>query len=220
MLMGVIVDVVGERDERSRANNAVASACVDCGAGVILMTGTPAGDARHMVAGIGFKAQASLIVNLTIGLADKSWNLPSRRRMDPVRAGCTRSGDVVTSAVSKRSRDAGINLQNVTTAISFLTQRTAEQLENITIMCDGQQVHECTDSEQMVALLQSGRAVFGVSVGSLWKQIRETLAHEEYVDLTTMPSMMGGNRPVDDITAMRMRKNFEAQHQTRAAASL
>ena len=116
--------------------------------------------------------------------------------------------------------DAGINLQNVTTAISFLTQRTAEQLENITIMCDGQQVHECTDSEQMVALLQSGRAVFGVSVGSLWKQIRETLAHEEYVDLTTMPSMMGGNRPVDDITAMRMRKNFEAQHQTRAAASL
>ena len=108
----------------------------------------------------------------------------------------------------------------MTTAISFLTQRTAEQFENITIMCDGQQVHECTDSEQMVALLQSGRAVFGVSVGSLWKQIRETLAHEEYVDLTTVPSMMGGNRPVDDITAMRMRKNFEAQHQTRAAASL
>jgi DNA-binding transcriptional MerR regulator len=122
--------------------------------------------------------------------------------------------DVVILAVSKRLLDAGINLQNVTTAISFLTQRTAEQLENITIMCDGQQVHECTDSEQMVALLQSGRAVFGVSVGSLWKQIRETLAHEEYVDLTTMPSMMGGNRPVDDITAMRMRKNFEAQHQT------
>lgn len=128
--------------------------------------------------------------------------------------------DVVILAVSKRLLDAGINLQNVTTAISFLAQRTAEQLENITIMCDGQQVHECTDSERMVALLQSGRAVFGVSVGSLWKQIRETLAHEEYVDLTTMPSMMGGNRPVDDITAMRMRKNFEAQHQTRAAASL
>ena len=83
--------------------------------------------------------------------------------------------DVVILAVSKRLLDAGINLQNVTTAISFLTQRTVEQLENITIMCDGQQVHECTDSEQMVALLQSGRAVFGVSVGSLWKQIRETL---------------------------------------------
>ena len=138
---------------------------------------------------------------------------------------CKKAAAFVTAsneedAVSKRLLDAGINLQNVTTAISFLTQRTAEQLENITIMCDGQQVHECTDSEQMVALLQSGRAVFGVSVGSLWKQIRETLAHEEYVDLTTMPSMMGGNRPVDDITAMRMRKNFEAQHQTRAAASL
>lgn len=34
--------------------------------------------------------------------------------------------DVVILAVSKRLLDAGINLQNVTTAISFLTQRTAE----------------------------------------------------------------------------------------------
>lgn len=47
MLMGVIVDVVGERDERSRANNAVASACVDCGAGgVIPRDRHSAGDAR------------------------------------------------------------------------------------------------------------------------------------------------------------------------------
>ena len=78
--------------------------------------------------------------------------------------------DVVILAVSKRLLDAGINLQNVTTAIGFLAQRTPEQLAGITIMCDGQNVHECTDSEQMVALLQSGRAVFGVSVGSLWHQ--------------------------------------------------
>ena len=85
----------------------------------------------------------------------------------------------------------------MTTAIGFLAQRTPEQLAGITIMCDGQNVHECTDSEQMVALLQSGRAVFGVSVGSLWHQIKEALEHEEYVDLTKTPASTDTNRNRD-----------------------
>ena len=32
----------------------------------------------------------------------------------------------------------GVNLQNVTAAIGFLTQHTTDQLANVTIMCDGQ----------------------------------------------------------------------------------
>ena len=85
-------------------------------------------------------------------------------------------------------------------------------------MCDGQNVHECTDSEQMVALLQSGRAVFGVSVGSLWHQIKEALEHEEYVDLTKTPASTDTNRPIDDIAAIRMRKKLESRRKSRAAA--
>ncbi len=126
--------------------------------------------------------------------------------------------DVVILAVSKRLLDAGINLQNVTTAIGFLAQRTPEQLAGIIIMCDGQNVHECTDSEQMVALLQSGRAVFGVSVGSLWHQIKKALEHEEYVDLTKTPASTDTNRPIDDIAAIRMRKKLESRRKSRAAA--
>ena len=114
--------------------------------------------------------------------------------------------------------DAGINLQNVTTAIGFLTQRTIEQLEGITIMCDGQEVHECTTSEQMIELLQSGKAIFGVSVGSLWRQIKDALGHEEYVDLTKLQTSTDGKRPIDDIAAMRMRKKLEAQRKARAAS--
>ena len=71
--------------------------------------------------------------------------------------------DVVILAVSKKLLDAGVNLQNVTTAIGFLMQRDVDQLEHVTIMCDGEEVHECTTSDQMIALLQSGKAVFGVS---------------------------------------------------------
>ena len=89
--------------------------------------------------------------------------------------------DVVILAVSKRLLDAGINLQNVTTAIGFLAQR-------------------------------------GVSVGSLWHQIKKALEHEEYVDLTKTPASTDTNRPIDDIAAIRMRKKLESRRKSRAAA--
>ncbi|NMM97958.1 MerR family transcriptional regulator [Bifidobacterium olomucense] len=119
--------------------------------------------------------------------------------------------DVVILAVSKKLLDAGVNLQNVTAAIGFLTQRTTAQLADVTIMCDGQTVHECTTSEQMLELLRSGKAVFAVSVGSLWHQIAVALDHEDYVDLKNQPSTGRTVRPIDELTAMRMRKKIEAQ---------
>lgn len=126
--------------------------------------------------------------------------------------------DVVILAVSKRLLDAGVNLQNVTAAIGFLSRRTTAQLADVTIMCDGQQVYECTTSEQMLDLLRSGKAVFGVSVGSLWHEIDEALEHEDYVDLASKPVALSSGRPIDDLTAMRMRKKLEAQRAARQAA--
>ena len=126
--------------------------------------------------------------------------------------------DVVILAVSKRLLDAGVNLQNVTAAIGFLSRRTTVQLADVTIMCDGQQVYECTTSEQMLNLLRSGKAVFGVSVGSLWHEIDEALEHEDYVDLASKPAALSSGRPIDELTAMRMRKKLEAQRAARQAA--
>lgn len=126
--------------------------------------------------------------------------------------------DVVILAVSKRLLDAGVNLQNVTAAIGFLSRRTTAQLADVTIMCDGQQVYECTTSEQMLDLLRSGKAVFGVSVGSLWHEIDEALEHEDYVDLASKPAALSSGRPIDELTAMRMRKKLEAQRAARQAA--
>lgn len=125
--------------------------------------------------------------------------------------------DVVILAVSKRLLDAGVNLQNVTAAIGFLSRRTTAQLADVTIMCDGQQVYECTTSEQMLNLLRSGKAVFGVSVGSLWHEIDEALEHEDYVDLASKPAALSSGRPIDELTAMRMRKKLEAQRAARQA---
>ena len=58
----------------------------------------------------------------------------------------------------------------------------------------------------------------GVSVGSLWHQIKEALEHEEYVDLTKTPASTDTNRPIDDIAATRMRKKMESRRKSRAAA--
>ena len=125
----------------------------------------------------------------------------------------------------RRMLDAGVNLQNVTTAIGFLMQRDVDQLEHVTIMCDGEDVHECTTSDQMIALLQSGKAVFGVSVGSLWHQIHDALETEDYVDLQSSSANVGSagsgrvaGRPIDELTAMRMRRKIAAQRAAREAA--
>ena len=127
--------------------------------------------------------------------------------------------DVVILAVSKRLLDAGVNLQNVTAAIGFLSQRTTSQLEHVTIMCDGQHVHECTTSDEMLGLLQSGKAVFAVSVGSLWHEIRTALDQEDYVDLEATGTVPTAGRPIDDLTAARMRRALEARREQRRAAA-
>ena len=127
--------------------------------------------------------------------------------------------DVVILAVSKKLLDAGVNLQNVTTAIGFLMQRTSAQLSSVTIMCDGQQVHECTSSEQMLSFLSSGRAVFAVSVGSLWHDIEAALEHEDYVDLDPSVPHVSAGRPIDELTAMRLRRKLEDQQAGRAATA-
>ena len=73
-------------------------------------------------------------------------------------------------------------------------------------------------NEQMLELLQSGKAVFAGSVGSLWHQIETALEQEEYVDLEAKPLTIATGRPIDELTAMRMRKKLEAQRLQRATA--
>lgn len=127
--------------------------------------------------------------------------------------------DVVILAVSKRLLDAGVNLQNVTTAIGYLSRRSARQLEDITIMCDGETVYECTDDAQVGRLMRTGKAVFGVSVGSLWHEIRGKLDSEDYVDAADgvkhHPQTASGM--VDELALMRERRRCENNEVTDTA---
>ncbi len=120
--------------------------------------------------------------------------------------------DVVILAVSKRLLDAGVNLQNVTTALGYLSQRTADELEAVTIMCDGEHVYECTSDSQVVELMHGGKAVFGVSVRSLWHEIHDALEKADFVDVSGMSKAKPaeGNY-IDELAERRMLKRMEAQ---------
>lgn len=125
--------------------------------------------------------------------------------------------DVVILAVSKKLLDAGVNLQNVTTAIGYLQRCRVEALSGVTIMSDGEHVHECMTDDQVLAMVHGGSAVFGVSVGALWHHIHDMLEHEDYVDLTALPSATASSgRVIDELAQMRMRRKLEAQRQLRA----
>lgn len=126
--------------------------------------------------------------------------------------------DVLILAVSKKLLDTGVNLQNVTAAIGFLSRRRTADLEHMTIICDGQDVKECQDGDQVLALIDQGTAVFAVSVGKLWHQVEHDLENEKHVDVTPADSSISSlhTSPIDEIAAERMREKLETQRRERS----
>ena len=128
--------------------------------------------------------------------------------------------DVVILAVLKRLLDAGVNLVNATSTVAYLERRTVGQLEHVTVVCDGDEVTECSGPDQVFALMQSGRAVFAISVGAIWHRMDLELQTCDHVDLTTGQLTPGlPERPIDELTAMRLRQRLEHQHEQRQRAA-
>lgn len=127
--------------------------------------------------------------------------------------------DVLILAVSKKLLDTGVNLQNVTSTIAFLSLRSCAELEHLTIICDGQDVKECESGDQVLALIDRGTAVFAVSVGKLWKQVEKELEKEPFVDVHFSGSspLIAPSSPLEDIAVARMRDKLEAQRLERSA---
>ncbi|MFC0266030.1 MerR family transcriptional regulator [Alloscardovia macacae] len=145
--------------------------------------------------------------------------------------------DIVILSVAKKLLDAGVNLNNVTTALAYLEQRRIGQLENVTIMCDGVRIYECTNETEMLDLMRDGHAVFGVSVGVMWHEISAALKAEtsvskadntrahateamhraEMVDETNGLDLGSefSVRDVADLTEQRMREKLEKQKRAR-----
>ena len=57
-------------------------------------------------------------------------------------------------------------------------------------MSDGASIYECRSADEVVDLVRGGQGVFGIAVGSVWREVEGTLA--------TLP----GERPSDGAPAV------------------
>ncbi len=121
--------------------------------------------------------------------------------------------DIVILAVAKKLLDTGVNLNNVTTALNYLSQREAQQLEDIIIMSDGTHIYECTSESEMLDLMRNGCAVYGISVGIIWRHISQALKNEESA-VTVQHNGSETTKPtysIDELAERRMKRKLELQ---------
>lgn len=113
--------------------------------------------------------------------------------------------DVLTLKIVQRLLTTGVSLQNVRKAVEFLRARGVDEVAQVTLMSDGATIYECHSAEEVVDLLAGGQGVFGIAVGSVWKELEGDLAHlpSEHADAEVIPEHDG-----DELA--KRRKNRDA----------
>lgn len=84
--------------------------------------------------------------------------------------------DILVLKVVKRLLDTGVSLQQVRAAVRHLREQGVRDLAQLTLMSDGVSVYECTSPDEVFDLLQGGQGVFGIAVGTVWRDLEGTLA--------------------------------------------
>ncbi len=84
--------------------------------------------------------------------------------------------DILVLRIVKRLIDTGVSLPNIRAAVDHLADRTGEDLASLTIMSDGASIYECRSADEVVDLVRGGQGVFGIAVGSVWREVEATLA--------------------------------------------
>lgn len=113
--------------------------------------------------------------------------------------------DILMLKVIKRLLSAGVSLQQIRTAVEYLRDRGVEDLTRVTLISDGVSVYECTSDDQVIDLLKGGQGMFGIAIGSVWRDVEGSLAslpterkHEDDGVIET---------PGDELAARRRRKS-------------
>ncbi len=107
--------------------------------------------------------------------------------------------DILVLKIIKRLLDTGVSLQQIRVAVSALRDRGVQDLASITLMSDGASVYECTSDQEVIDLVRGGQGVFGIAVGSVWREVEASLA--------SLPSERSedpeGDFPQDELSARR-----------------
>ena len=84
--------------------------------------------------------------------------------------------DILILRIVKRLIDTGVSLANIRSAVDHLAQRSGDDLAGLTIMSDGASIYECRSADEVIDLVRGGQGVFGIAVGSVWREVEGTLA--------------------------------------------
>ena len=84
--------------------------------------------------------------------------------------------DILVLRIVKRLIDTGVSLPNIRAAVDHLATRGSEDLASITLMSDGASIYECRSADEVIDLVRGGQGVFGIAVGSVWREVEGTLA--------------------------------------------
>ncbi|MFK5583373.1 MULTISPECIES: MerR family transcriptional regulator [unclassified Serinicoccus] len=84
--------------------------------------------------------------------------------------------DILVLKIIKRLLDTGVSLQQIRVAVTALRERGVQDLAHITLMSDGASVYECTSDDEVIDLVRGGQGVFGIAVGSVWREVEGQLA--------------------------------------------
>jgi len=84
--------------------------------------------------------------------------------------------DILILRIVKRLIDTGVSLPNIRAAVHHLTERGGDDLGRITLMSDGATIYECRSPDEVIDLVRGGQGVFGIAVGSVWREVEGVLA--------------------------------------------
>jgi len=99
----------------------------------------------------------------------------------------------------------GVSLQNIRTAVELLRNRGTEDLSNLTLISDGASVYECTSDDEVIDLVRGGQGVFGIAVGSVWREVEGSLA--QFPAETPEGNIVMTDKVIDDLASRRAARN-------------
>ena len=85
--------------------------------------------------------------------------------------------DILNLRIVKRLIDTGVSLPNIRAAVRHLAERGGDDLGRITLMSDGATIYECRSPDEVIDLVRGGQGVFGIAVGSVWREVEGALAN-------------------------------------------
>lgn len=83
--------------------------------------------------------------------------------------------DLVELKLIRNLLDAGVSLQRVRDAITYLRD-LGQDLSGVTLVSDGHSIYACKSSDEVFDLLRRGQGVFGIAIDPVKAELRGSVA--------------------------------------------